>query len=85
MSSENQPVLVGPLGALIMADRPVAKDSPAPARLYTVGQTAARMSCSPRTIWRLVGRNELRLVRLGRAARIDAESVEEFIARGGEP
>lgn len=52
-------------------------------KLLTIAQAAEEMTCSRRTIWRLAGRGELRIVRLGRAVRIDAASIAALIQRGG--
>lgn len=52
-------------------------------RLLTVAQTARELNCSPRTVWRLIGAAELRVIRLGKAVRVTRESIEEFVGRGG--
>lgn len=52
-------------------------------RLLNIGEAAQELNCSRRTIWRLAGRGELRIVRLGRAVRIDAASIAALIQRGG--
>jgi excisionase family DNA binding protein len=46
--------------------------------LLTVEQAAARMSISPRTIYRLVDAGELAHVRMGRAIRISPDSITEY-------
>ncbi|MBL8762231.1 MAG: helix-turn-helix domain-containing protein [Phycisphaerae bacterium] len=49
----------------------------------TVRETARRLSVSQMTVWRLLARGVLIRVRVGRAVRILARSVEQFVERGG--
>ena len=50
--------------------------------LLRVGDVARMLSCSERTVWRLLARQQLTTVRVGRAVRIPLAEVERFI--GGE-
>ena len=52
-------------------------------RYLTIRQTATHLNCAPRTIWRLIGAAELRVIRLGKAVRVTRDSIEEFVGRGG--
>ena len=61
---------------------PVAIES-AKHPLLTVLQASERLTISERSIWRLISSGELEAIRLGRATRVTAESLEELIARGG--
>lgn len=47
----------------------------------TLGEFAARFALSRPTIYRLVERGELRLVKIGRASRIRREDAEAWAAR----
>lgn len=59
-------------------------DSPPPTKLaFKIPEVAERLSVSPRSVWRLISLGELKAVRCGRSTRVSAESVEQFIARGG--
>ncbi len=74
-----------------MADRPsVVVPTPAPSAapptpdlVFTIGQTAKKLHVSPMTVRRLLDRGELQRVRVGRAVRILASSIEAFAAKGG--
>ena len=50
-------------------------------RLRTIGDTAERLSVSPRTVRRLIDAGELPIIRIGRAIRIDDNDLEQAIAR----
>lgn len=50
-------------------------------RLVTVEELAERLSVHPRTIQRLVERQEIRAVRVGRQFRFRREWIEEWIQR----
>ena len=47
-------------------------------RWATVEQTANYLSVSKQTVNRLIARRNLRVVRIGRAVRVDLQSVDEF-------
>jgi excisionase family DNA binding protein len=49
-------------------------------RLLTIAEFARLYSVSIPTIYRLVGRGELRLVKIGRASRIPREDAEAWAA-----
>lgn len=66
-----------------MSKNSVSSESSIGRRLLTIAQAAEEVNCSRRTIWRLAARGELRIVRLGRAVRIDAASIADLIQRGG--
>jgi excisionase family DNA binding protein len=53
-----------------------------PARLMKVADAAESLSVGRRTIWRLIAAGRLRSVKIGRAVRIDRESVEQVILSG---
>lgn len=55
-----------------------------PARLFRVPEAAAALALSPRSVWRLIALGKLRTVRLGRAVRVVADSVDALISEGGE-
>jgi excisionase family DNA binding protein len=63
-------------------DRPVPTGGVTP-KLYSVGQTALALGVSARTVWRLIGQGELTKVNVGRAVRVSAASIDNFIKRGG--
>lgn len=48
-------------------------------RLFTTDQIAERLAVSKRTVYTLIQRGELRSVTVGRARRIPAKSLDEFI------
>ena len=50
-------------------------------RLHTVRDVADRIGVHPETIRRLIHEGRLRGVRVGRALRVDDESVEELVAQ----
>lgn len=52
-------------------------------QVYTVAETAALLSVSSRTVWRLIARGTLHAVRIGRSVRIDRRVIEKFVATGG--
>jgi excisionase family DNA binding protein len=57
--------------------KPLLVDTPTAARLLGV---------SPRTIWSLANRGEIRATRIGRAVRFEPRQLEKFIAeqQGGD-
>ncbi len=57
--------------------------TPTPELVHTIGQTAKKLHVSPMTVRRLLARGELQRVRLGRAVRVLASSIEAFAAKGG--
>jgi excisionase family DNA binding protein len=50
--------------------------------LLTVGEAAAILHLSPRTIRRMIKRGELYVVRVGRSIRIRPEDIENIISGG---
>jgi excisionase family DNA binding protein len=54
------------------------------ARLLTVRQVAARLVVAPSTVHGLCARGLLRFVRIGASVRIDPDSLEAFLAAGGD-
>ena len=64
--------------------RNVARTEPGPSpKLLTVTQVAELLCISRRQIYRLKAMGAIRCVKLGRACRIQAESVDLLIKRGG--
>lgn len=53
------------------------------AKLLTVTQAADQLGISRRQVYRLKAMGAIRCVKLGRACRIQAESVDLLIKRGG--
>jgi excisionase family DNA binding protein len=53
------------------------------AKAVRVRYAAKELSCSDRSVWRLLASGELKSVRIGRSVRITRESIDGFIARGG--
>jgi len=54
-----------------------------PLAAYTDGQVAAALHVSKRTVYRLRKSGALRAVRIGRAVRIPADALSEFLERAG--
>ncbi|MCC6677882.1 MAG: helix-turn-helix domain-containing protein [Phycisphaerales bacterium] len=52
-------------------------------KLWTVPETATVLHISPRSVWRLIGANEIEVVRLGKCTRVRISSVERLLAAGG--
>jgi excisionase family DNA binding protein len=50
----------------------------------TVSELAASLRVSDMTIYRLITGGDIRAVKIGRSYRIPIESVEEWLARGGD-
>jgi excisionase family DNA binding protein len=50
-------------------------------RLLTIEQVAERLAVARRTVFRLIERGELRVVRIGRATRIAESDLSEYIER----
>jgi len=44
-----------------------------------IPEAARRLSCSPRTVQRLIDRGTLRAVKVGRVWRIPVEGIHEFL------
>lgn len=55
------------------------------AKLLRIGEVADRLSISLPRAYELVRRGMIPSVALGRQKRVDSMSLEEFIARGGQP
>jgi excisionase family DNA binding protein len=53
-----------------------------PTQLYTVEEAALRLNTTPRFVRRLIAERRIAFTRLGRHVRIDADTVEAFIAAG---
>lgn len=50
--------------------------------LWTIGEAAAALRCSKRTVYRIIGRDELAVVSVGERWRIPDESLRAYLARG---
>jgi len=59
-------------------DRQAAEVPPV---LYTVPETARALRLSTRSVFRLIQRGELPVVRVGRALRLDPRDLAEFVER----
>jgi excisionase family DNA binding protein len=46
-------------------------------RLISVDEASARYATSRQTIYRMVGRGELRLIKIGRSSRLDIAQVDQ--------
>jgi excisionase family DNA binding protein len=55
-----------------------------PNSLLSVPDVAKRLYVSEKTAWRLLGRGELAKVKVGSRTLVTPESVDAFIARGGD-
>lgn len=64
------------------ATAPQPRQSQAP-RLLTIAETVSELNVSRRTVWRLIAAKDLAIVRLGRAVRITAVSIDKLIEKGG--
>jgi excisionase family DNA binding protein len=51
---------------------------------YTDGEVAALLHVSKRTVYRLRKSGALRAVRIGRAVRVPADALAQFLKRAGE-
>lgn len=61
---------------------PTRNAAPAPqALLLKPVDAAASLSISPRTLWTLTDRGEIRCIRIGRAVRYDPRDLSAWIAR----
>ena len=49
-----------------------------PALAFKVGTAADRLEVSPKTIYRLIKNGRLKSIRVGRALRVEAESLKSF-------
>ena len=65
-----------------MQSRNIKDGSDSPT-LIKVQDVASRLSVSVRSVWRLISISELETVRIGKCVRVTAESVEDFLERGG--
>ncbi|MGE3110090.1 MAG: helix-turn-helix domain-containing protein [Vicinamibacterales bacterium] len=54
------------------------------AALVKVPDAAHELAISKRSAWRLISAGKLDTVRIGRSVRVTRESIERFIASGGE-
>jgi excisionase family DNA binding protein len=54
-------------------------------RLYRVPEVAEMLSVSSKLIWKMVAMRELEVVRLGRAVRVAAVSVDALLLKGTTP
>lgn len=52
--------------------------------LLAVDEAAEILTCSIRSVWRLIGEGHLSVVRIGRSVRVTRASVMSFIDHGGE-
>lgn len=53
--------------------------------LLTIAETAQRLSCSERHVWRLIKDQEIEVVRHRGITRVPVDSVNEFIRRNTRP
>jgi excisionase family DNA binding protein len=60
--------------------------SPIPQPLaFTVSECAAALRVSQRTIRRAIAARKLQAIHVGRLVRVPAESLQQFMERGGQP
>ena len=57
-------------------------DSRAALRLLTIKDVAERMQVSCRTIHRLVGNGDLKVIHIGRSVRVSEEALKAFLNQG---
>jgi excisionase family DNA binding protein len=70
-------------GKTARRDDPTA---PAPgATAYTVPEVAYLLSCSSRTVWRLIRADRLETFHIGRDVRVSRSALDAFMANGGAP
>jgi Helix-turn-helix domain len=56
-----------------------------PTQLHTIPETAQRLKCSPRHVWRLVYDEEIEVVRHKGLTRITEQAIRDFIDRNTKP
>jgi excisionase family DNA binding protein len=56
-----------------------------PAKLLRVHEAADALNLSAKTIWAMIYRRDLDVVRIGRSVRIPASAIDELIERGTVP
>jgi excisionase family DNA binding protein len=61
--------------------RPDEDNHSQPPALLTIPQAARRLAIGRSTAYLLIGAGELEVVHLGRAVRVPADAVDDFIAR----
>lgn len=66
-----------------MTTREAKPHDPATRHAHTIPQTADALCISPRSVWRLIAAGELKSIRIGRARRVCAISLSQFVAKGG--
>jgi excisionase family DNA binding protein len=49
--------------------------------LLTIRQSATQMNMSERQVWRLIKRQQLRVIRIGRAVRVSPADLRQFLDR----
>lgn len=49
--------------------------------LLTVKQVAARLAIGRTTVYELIGRQEIRTIKIGRARRVPESAIDQWIAR----
>lgn len=57
--------------------------NPTTRHAHTIPETADALSISARSVWRLIAAGELKSIRIGRARRVCAASLSQFVAKGG--
>lgn len=58
--------------------------SASPRPLMPVPEVAKWLHCSEKTVWRIVGAGKLAKVKVGTRTLVTPESVDAFIAQGGD-
>lgn len=66
-----------------MANQTTVTGASVAPRAVTVGRAAELLAVSTRSVWRLIGRGDLAVVRMGRAVRVTVTSIDALVARGG--
>jgi excisionase family DNA binding protein len=54
-------------------------------KLYKVPQAAELLNVSPKTMWSWIAARQIEVTRLGRAVRVPARALDEFVASGTTP
>ena len=66
------------------SERGVSGDHLVPGKLLTIHEAAARLSCSKRTVWRLIAAHRLPSIRLGaRSTRVPEAALVKLSEEGG--
>ena len=54
-------------------------------KLLRVNEAAERLNLSPKTIWAMIYRRDIEVVRIGRSVRIAQDAIDRLIERGTVP